>query len=87
MVAYESGMRNFDAGFPVLRAQSFTYGIMKATMGVLFNTDDIDETVTIIRNRKAFGDRPGLNTRENASEPKMLRIPAVASISRKMMII
>ena len=60
---------------------------MKATIGVLFKTDDIEETVSIIRKRKAFGDKLGLNTREKADAPKIVRIPAVTSISRKMMMI
>ena len=87
IVANERGIRNFDAGFPVRRAQSFTYGIMNATIGVLFNTEDNEDTVNIIRNKNARGDKLGLNNRANASDPNIVRMPAVTSTNKKMMMI
>src|SRR5690349_22462568 len=87
MVANVSGIKNFDAGWPVRCAQSFTYGIINATIGVLFNTDESDETVSISRNKNFFGVRFGLKSRLNTSVPDAVRMPAVTSTSRKMMMI
>src|SRR5688500_3585034 len=87
IVAKDSGIKNLEAGFPVFFAQSFTYGIINATIGVLFKNAERVETVTISRSKNALGFNRVLKSLPKISGPKIKRIPAVTRTSKKIRII
>src|SRR5690606_30145321 len=87
IAAKESGIRNFEAESPDRSAQSFTYGMRKATIGVLLIIDDTPADDTMIPRRKRFGLSVSVNSPANRRGPKIVRTPAVTMISRKMTMI
>lgn len=69
IVAKDSGIKNLEEELHVLSAQSFTYGIIKATIGVLFKNAEMGDTVVINRNRNFLGERFLLNNFAKNSSP------------------